>query len=47
MVCTAVSECGNEIVEAGEECEDNVDCEGTLGPTGRICVGCQCVEGSS
>lgn len=35
--CVGVPECGNGVVESGEECEINADC-----PEGEECVSCSC-----
>jgi hypothetical protein len=44
MVCSQISECGNEIVEPGEECEDSSDCPVAVGSP--ICINCECFTGT-
>lgn len=38
-ICSTIAECGNDIIEPGEECESVDDCNGKT----EICDGCQCV----
>lgn len=45
-ICAVTSECGNEVVEVGEDCEFSSQCNGVTNPFGP-CVNCQCVPSNS
>jgi hypothetical protein len=45
-ICGVTSECGNEVVEVGEDCESSNDCNGVTNPFGP-CVNCQCIPSNS